>query len=366
MTIVAITGLHRGDNPQPGAAVAASLRRRFPDLRVVGLCYDPLESALYSCDGSRPDSAYLLPYPGVGSEALLERLDEILKREKIDFVIPCLDSEIANYIAIEPELRKRGIGCALPTKEALDARAKVNLPEFCRRLSILTLRTESANDPETLAARAEEIGYPVYVKGRLYEAHLATSRRELYEAYDKIASVWGGPVLVQESVIGEEYDIVGLGDGEGRIVGSCAIRKMLRTSAGKGFAGVVVDNPELDDLARHIIGGLRWNGPFELEFIKVQHKPYALFEMNPRFPAWVDFPSQIGCNLPARQLESLLHATPTALRICSAGQMFIRHSIDLVADIADVAEMVTTGERVRPLANTRSDADAKPELELVK
>jgi carbamoyl-phosphate synthase large subunit len=366
MTIVAITGLHRGDNPQPGAAVAASLRRRFPDLGIVGFCYDPLESALYSCDGSRPDSAYLLPYPGVGSEALLERLDEILKREKIDFVIPCLDSEIANYIAIEPNLRERGIGCSLPTKEAFDARAKANLPEFCRRFNILTLRTESANDPETLATHAEEIGYPVYIKGRLYEAHLARSRQELYEAYDKIVSVWGGPVLVQESVIGEEYDIVGLGDGQGRVIGSCAIRKMLRTSAGKGFAGVVVDNPELDDLVQRIIGGLRWNGPFELEFIKVPYKPYALFEMNPRFPAWVDFPSQIGCNLPARLLEGLLDVKPTPLRNCSAGQMFIRHSIDLVADIADVAEMVTTGARVRPFADAQSDVDAKPGLELVK
>ena len=43
---VAVTGLHRGENPQPGAAVIASLRRAFPNLRVVGLSYDPLESSL--------------------------------------------------------------------------------------------------------------------------------------------------------------------------------------------------------------------------------------------------------------------------------------------------------------------------------
>jgi carbamoyl-phosphate synthase large subunit len=88
--------------------------------------------------------------------------------------------------------------------------------------------------------------------------------------------------------------------------------------------------------------------------------------MNPRFPAWVDFPSQIGCNLPARLLESLLHASSAPLRPCSAGQMFIRHSIDLVADIADIAEMVTTGERAGPLAGRRPHTEMNPGLELMK
>ncbi|HVJ33051.1 MAG TPA: carbamoyl-phosphate-synthetase [Terriglobia bacterium] len=362
MTSVALTGLHRGENPQPGAAVAASLRRRFPNLRIIGLCYDPLESALYSNDGSRPDAAYLIPYPGVGPRAVLERLDEILKREKLDFIIPCLDSEIGNFIELEPELRTRGISCMLPSKDALEARSKVKLPEFCRKLEILTPRTAVVADASTLALRAQEIGYPVYVKGRFYEAHLATSPQELWEAYNKIVSVWGGPVLVQETVVGEEYDIVGLGDGKGGLIGSCSIRKMLRTSAGKGFAGIVVDDPALNDLVRRVIAALRWAGPFELEFIKVPNRPHALFEMNPRFPAWVDFPSQIDCNLPVRLLEGLLHHKPEPLRHSTPGQMFIRHSIDLVADIGDVARFVTTGQRIEDLGRSADSAPLESEL----
>lgn len=360
MVSVAITGLHRGDNPQPGAAVAAGLRRRFPDMRIVGLSYDPFESALYSHDGCRPDAAYLLPYPGAGARSVLDRLDVILQQEKLDVIIPCLDSEIANFIALEPELRKRGVTCVLPTRESLDARSKVRLQALCRRLGVATPRTESANDPATLAAYAEKIGYPVYVKGRFYEAHLATNQAELYQAFEDIFHVWGGPILVQESVVGEEYNIVGLGDGKGGLIGSCPIRKMLRTSAGKGFAGIVVADPEIDDMVGRIIAALRWNGPFELEFIKVPGRPHAVFEMNPRFPAWVDFPSQIGCNLPARLIETLLKIPPVPLRQCTAGQMFIRHSVDIVTDISEIAHMATTGERRSP------DANAAPKLEAVK
>lgn len=351
MTSVAITGLHRGNNPQPGASVAAGLRRSFPDVRIIGLSYDPLESGLYSNDLARPDAAYLIPFPGAGAQATLDRLDEILARETIDYIIPCLDSELDNYIELQPELHKRGIGCLMPTKQALDDRAKANLYEFCSSLGVSTPRTLAANDPDTLAALAWQIGYPVYVKGRFYEAHLATTPQELYEAFNQIIRVWGAPVLVQEMVVGEEYDIVGLGDGQGGLIASCSIRKMLRTSAGKGFAGVVVADPELDELVARFIGALRWAGPFELEFIKVPGKPHALFEMNPRFPAWVDFPSQIGCNLPARLLEQLQNLPPKPLANCKPGQMFIRHSIDVVTDIADVAQMTITGERASVTAD---------------
>lgn len=345
MTAVGLTGLHRGDNPQPGAAVAAGLRRRFPDLRIVGLSYDPLESSLYCHDLGRPDAAYLLPYPGAGPQAVLERLDEIVRHEKLDFIIPCLDSEIANFIALQPELQRRGIACALPTKKALDMRSKLNLNDFCRRLKIATPQTEAAGDVDTQSAQADAMGYPLYVKGRYYGAHLVRSKKELREAFEEIVREWGGPVLIQEPVSGEEYDIVGLGDGRGGLIGSCSIRKMMRTSAGKGFAGIVVADPGLDALVRRTIAALRWKGPFELEFIKVPGKPHALFEMNPRFPAWVDFPSQIGCNLPARLLEDLLKLAPTPLRACDAGRMFIRHSVDLATDLADVAQMATTGLR---------------------
>ena len=56
--VVAVTGLHRGDSPQPGAAVITSLRRRYPELRIVGLSYDPMESSIYSHRSDRLDAAF--------------------------------------------------------------------------------------------------------------------------------------------------------------------------------------------------------------------------------------------------------------------------------------------------------------------
>ena len=352
----AISGLHRGENPQPGAAVIASLRRRFPDVRIVGLSYDPLESGLYGRGLDHPDVAYLIPYPGAGKDELLERLKFIHERENIAAVIPCLDSEIQNYIEIQGQLKELGIRCLLPSQKAFDARHKSSLYDLCRRTGIGGPRTKVAMSDLAVAQYAEELGYPVYVKGRLYEAELVHSGLELRAAYEEIVRVWGWPIIVQEVVVGEEYDVTGVGDGKGKILQSCSIRKLLRTSHGKGFAGIVVSNPELDRLAARVIEELKWNGPFELEFLKGHEKPYVLFEINPRFPAWIDFPSQVGCNMPGLVAERMLDMPATSLNKCSVGQMFIRHSVDLVGDFADFAAMATTGERVVSGAERNSEA----------
>ena len=342
---IAISGIHRGENPQPGAAVIASIRRHFPDIRIIGLSYDPLESSLYSKGIDRPDVAYLMPYPGTGSDELLNRLESIIKAENVGYIIPCLDLEILGYIAISEQLSQWGVQCVLPESSSLHNISKLNLYDFCQKINIPSPVTKVATDLLSLQHLAEENGYPIYVKGRYYEAELVHSTPELIDTGRKLSREWGWPLILQEMVNGEEYDIVGLGSGDGQIIQSCAIRKFQRTETGKGLAGIVVEDPKLDQLAEKIIKELKWNGPFELEFLKAPLGDHTLFEINPRFPAWVDFPSQIGCNLPVRLIEQLKGIKFTPLRSCTAGQMFVRHSIDLVGDISELADMSNTGKR---------------------
>lgn len=341
--VVAVTGLHRGDNPQPGSAVIRSLRRQYPELRVVGLSYDPLESGLYSCNNDRLDSAYSLPFPGGGAAALKERLSDIISREPIDFIIPTLDSEIANFIKISPYLRKSGIQIILPSQESLDRRSKHKLSAFCETHHIPCPETRTAFDIETLVQASIEIGYPLFIKGRFYGGELVHGHAELAAAARELFDMWGGPVMAQQALVGEEYCYTGIGDGKNGVIGYCAIRKLLVTKAGKGFAGVVINDRDLDQLVQRIVVNLDWYGPFEMEFIKPMNGRHMLIEINPRFPAWIDFPSQIGTNLPAILFDrtfGLRFEKPSA---CPPGKMFLRHSIDLVGDIADLAQMVTLG-----------------------
>lgn len=347
--IIAVTGLHRGENPQPGSAVIRSLRRAYPELRIIGLLYDSLESGLYS-EEDAPDAAFTLPYPAAGAEAFWARLDAIREIENFDVLIPCLDAEMAPLVEAPEKLRERGIRACLPDPAAFHARDKSRLPELCARARCRTPQTLAVHDVGALHQAAATLGGDVFVKGRFYEARAAATPAAREAAYWQMLEQWGAPVLVQERVDGEEYNVAGLGDGRGRILGSCAVRKMLRTTHGKGYGGMVVRDPRLDAVAGSLIAALRWQGPFELEFVKPDgpQGEYCLIEINPRFPAWCDFPSTLGCNLPAAALELALGWQPReALGAPMPGKFFIRHAIDMTGDIRDLAALTITGQLMR-------------------
>ena len=359
---IAVTGLHRGENPQPGSAVIRSLRRVYPEARIIGLCYDTLESGIYS-EEDAPDAVFTLPYPAAGTEAFWTRIDAIREVEPFDVLIPCLDAELAPLVGSPEQWRSRGIHACLPTAASFEARDKSNLPQLCQRIHSHTPRTIPVNDVQELHQAAASLGGAVFVKGLYYEAQFVSTPSAREAAYWHMIETWGGPVIVQERLDGEEYNVVGLGDGEGNILGSCAVRKMLRTASGKGFGGIVVRDPRLDAIAEALVAELFWRGPFELEFVKpdAPNANYSLIEINPRFPAWCDFPSTLGCNLPAAALELALGCQPReALRHAAPGKFFIRHAIDMTGDIRDLAALTTTGQLARPSEEPRAKSPKPP------
>lgn len=343
---VAVTGLHRGENPQSGSAIIRSIRRAYPSIKIIGLCYDPMESGIYSKEYDYADESYLLPLPFKGHDILYDRLKDILLISKFDLVIPCLDSEIENFINIKNRLNKIGVSVILPTSISHNLRSKLNLPSFCKDNGINVPDTQVVNNIDEAYYFAEKNGYPFYVKGRFYEAHLAYSLQQIEEYFLKIRSVWGLPVIVQQCLLGEEYNVIGLGDGKGSISEYCQIRKLLRTSTGKGFAGVVILDPILKKISQKIIKKLNWIGPFELEFIKPSHASYYLLEINPRFPAWVDFPSQLGCNLPAKLISMLEGNKEELSKHCKPGNIFVRHCIDIAGDMSELADLCIDGVKI--------------------
>lgn len=347
LPVIAVSGLHRGENPQPGSAVIRSIRRRFPDSRFVGLSYDPLESGLFSLGEDELESAFSMPFPATGPEALLARIDEIRKELPLGMIIPCLDAELPNYMYLQKELLARRIKTMLPSPLALSRRSKDALGILGYEAGVLVPHTIPVYDLSAAYGAGVTIGYPLIAKGRLYEAKQVNSPAEMAEAFTALTATWGGPMLVQSFLAGEEYDVVGIGDGNGGIIASCSIRKLLLTKTGKAFAGIVVSDPELDAVAARLIGAANWNGPFELEFILSSYG-YGLIEFNPRFPAWCDFPSQIGCNLPAAVVELAFGHECQPIERCEPGRLFIRHSLDIVGDITDVAEMSVSGSLKRP------------------
>ncbi|MBN2906195.1 MAG: ATP-grasp domain-containing protein [Rhodobacteraceae bacterium] len=359
--VIAVSGLHRGESPQPGGAVIQSIRAHDPEIRFVGISYDIMETGLFSQGSDRADAAYLFPYPMAGAESLLTRIKEVHARENLSLIIPTLDSELENLIALREDLARMGIAVVAPDRGALVARSKPMLEVLGPQAGVATPRTRMAGTAAGLAAEAARIGYPCFVKGALYEAHLVHSEAQLLSAFSGIFSVWGGPVLVQEAIYGEEYDIAAVGDGKGGVVGAVAVRKLLRSRMGKAFAGVVVDDPAINEITKRLFAILKWRGPLEIELVKPQGQPHFLFEINPRFPAWISFAAKIGLNLPAWVAADALGRPVPHLSPGKPGTMFLRHCEDIVADISQIADLSIdreTGDTSIGQDNNRGSVDA--------
>ncbi|MCD4829428.1 MAG: ATP-grasp domain-containing protein [Candidatus Cloacimonetes bacterium] len=334
---IAVSGLATGDNPQPGVPVIRSLREAGFTGRIVGFAYDSLEAGIYV--DNLADDIFLMPYPSSGIDAFLARMQQIVAQAPIDIVIPTLDSELLTYIRLQSKLEALGIHTFLPTEDQFRLRDKTCLARCFDDEDIRVPHTLMLNEVGQLAR--EDIRYPVFVKGALYEAYRANTIAEAAALFHRISAKWGLPILVQEFVQGEEFNICCVGDGKGNLLGMVPQRKLIITDKGKGFGGVVVDNPQLNEFTRKVVASLRWRGPCELEVIQRADGVFFLIEMNPRFPAWVRLATGAGQNLPAMVACLALGEDVEPFTTCHAGTMFIRHSEDIIANIQTMGQLST-------------------------
>jgi len=68
-------------------------------------------------------------------------------------------------------------------------------------------------------------------------------------------------------------------------------------------------------------------------------------EMNPRFPAWVDFPSSFGVNFPAQIVSLIAKGTFEPMPDVPHGRFFLRHQTELFGSMDDIAQLMTEGVR---------------------
>jgi len=342
---IAVSGLKTGDNPQPGVPVICSIRTAGFSGRIIGLVYDAMESGIYI--PGIADEVYQMPYPSTGADSFLARLDYILGKTKIDVIIPTLDSEIPIYIRLKKELEERGIKTFLPTEEQFNLRDKIKLSQFFPPKGIDIPATYLVQSFDDIMKLKEKVEYPFIIKGRMYEAYKAMNPSDAAKYFFDLSAKWGLPVIVQEIIKGDEFNVVIVGDGKGNCLGMVPQRKLVITDKGKGFGGVVVQNAGLEAYARKVIKELNWRGPCELEIMKGEDGKFYLIEINPRFPAWVRLAAGSGQNQPAATVLLALGENLDELPKPKAGTLFIRHAEDVISDISLLGNISVNGELIR-------------------
>ncbi len=341
--VVAVTGLNAIDSPGPGVAVIRALRDGFPqNIRIIGLSYETLEPGIYLHDVV--DKTYQIPYPAAGVEALISRLKYIHEKENIAVIIPNFDAELYNFIKLAPSLRTLGIETYLPTLEQFDARDKINLYNFGKKYDLLVPKDKVIYQVNELHACAEELGYPLVVKGKFYDAIIAYTLEQAQKAFYKLSAKWGFPIIVQQFITGTEINIAVLGDGKGNAVSVVPMRKLYITDKGKAWAGITLEDDTLIELARTFVKSTNWKGGCELEIMRTADGKPFIMEVNPRFPAWIYLTAAAGQNQPAALVKMALGENIEPYSEYEVGKIFIRYSWDHITDVSEFQKISALGE----------------------
>jgi carbamoyl-phosphate synthase large subunit len=341
---VAVTGLNNVDSPGPGIPVIRALKEsdRF-EVRIIGLSYESLEPGLYMRD--LVDKCYSIPLPSSGVASLLERLLYIHQRESIHVIIPNFDAELHNFIKLAGRLKSDyNIATCLPTLEQFESRHKSVLYEFGEKNGVKVPKSKMIFSAGEIHKLQDEFSYPMVIKGKYYDASIASTPEQAVSYFHKISAKWGLPIIVQEFVSGNEVNVTAIGDGKGNCIGAVPMRKLFITDKGKAWAGVTLEDNELINMANRVISNSKWSGGCELEFIKTNQGEYYLLEMNPRFPAWVYLAVGSGQNHPEALVRMALGETVEPYREYEKGKLFIRYSFDQIVNLSEFEKISTIGE----------------------
>ena len=340
---IAVTGLNNTDSPGPGIPVIRALResKKF-DVRIIGLAYENLEPGIYMDDVA--DKTYSIPYPSSGTQALLDRIDYINQKENIDVLFPNFDSELFTFIKSEEWLAQRGIKTFLPTLKQYTERDKNNLPQYGADYNLPIPKSIPISNLHNLSEQLQDIDYPVFVKGKFYEAYKAHDENELNNYFYKLSAKWGLPVIIQENITGTEVNVVALGDGKGNTIGAVPMRKTYITDKGKAWGGITLADEKMLEITRKIMKQTQWRGGMELEMIRTDEGEYYIIEINPRLPAWVYLAVGAGQNLPEALVQMAMGEEVAPFDSYKVGKMFIRYSFDLIGDISQLEAFSMNGE----------------------
>ena len=340
---IAVTGLNNTDNPGPGVPVIRALREAESfDVRIIGLVYENLEPGIYMDNVA--DKIYQIPYPSVGSDALMQRIEYINGKENLDFIIPNFDAELVTFINAKSRLEDLGIKTFLPTNEQFDERDKVNLVKFGDKYGIDVPKSKALTSLNDISSLHDDFDYPVLIKGKFYDAYIAYNSEQVIGHFNKISAKWGLPVIAQEFVKGTEVNVIALGDGKGNTIASVPMRKQYITDKGKAWGGITLGDEKLLNITTKLLSESKWRGGMELEMIKTNDGKYYLIEINPRIPAWVYLAVGAGQNIPEALIKLANNEEVTPYTSYAVGKMFIRYSYDLIGDISQFEQLSITGE----------------------
>jgi carbamoyl-phosphate synthase large subunit len=277
-----------------GCSAVRSLREAAD--RIIGCDMRP-----YSPVRDLLDGFYEVP-AAVEAERYLQRIKDILSRERISFFLPIPEPEI--QMIDEHRAEMEGLGPKLLLNNRTIVRNfldKLKTAQFLSATGVKAPRTELLQDYKG------GYGFPVIVKPRTGYGSKRLWRAEDDADLDYLRRKDDGLLIVQE-YLGTDSDEYTTGVfSDGKTVSSITFRRKL------GFGGLsaeaaLVDAPAMDELANKVAVAVQLEGCINIQ-TRIVGDIFVPFEINPRLSSTVFIRKQFGFDDAVWWLDLLLGKT---------------------------------------------------------
>lgn len=243
------------------------------------------------------DNFYQVPL-AIKEKEYINKIIEICKEEKIDFIFPLTDIEIDvfnNNRSIFEELK---IKVCIQNESALEiARDKYKLFEKFFNTKVEVIPTYLYNKVEILNS------FPYIAKpknGRSSEGLLKIKQKKEFSQIENPNNY-----IIQEYIDGNIIVVDYIRNSRTKKDFSVIRKELIRTKNGAGIVVEVFENEKISELSSYIGNKLNINGCICMEFIEKNGK-YYIMDINPRFSAGTAFTQKSGYDIVKNHLNCFL------------------------------------------------------------
>jgi len=275
------------------SAIQALKSEREDKFNIISADINYLAPGLYLADKS-----YILPR--FDDKNFYEKLSYLLKKEKIDVVIPALDTILLEFSKKRKWFEYHNAKIIISDLETIeitrDKWATYNL-----------LKNKVCLPKSAINVSEIDFDFPYIIKPRDGSGSINVfkirNKKELDFFFDYVPNP-----IIQEFLGGKEYTVDCFVDRRGKLRLSIA-RLRMDVKAGISVKGYVIENDKLTEMAKKISSILKFNGPFFFQAIEDDNGIPKLTEINARISGTMSLSCYSGPNIHALAIKDILGET---------------------------------------------------------
>lgn len=260
--------------------------------KVVCTDADPLSPGLYLADERHV-------VPRVNSDSYIPVLLDICHRDKINLLIPLIDTELLTLSTSRQLFEDIGVNVCISEPSIIEICAdKYKTYKFFQENNIPT--------PELMLvqeALSKDIEYPIFIKPRYGSASINVFKVRNEKEFQFFLDYIPDPVI-QECAQGKEYTLDILADFHGNVV-RVVPRERIAVRAGESNKGITVKNDRLIELGKNVTEKLGAIGPLNIQCFMADEE-IRFTEINPRFGGGLPLSLAAGANFPLLLMRMVL------------------------------------------------------------